>query len=401
MINLDELLQQELEGLKKQGLFRDMKRIDSMQGPIVVIDNREYVLFSSNNYLGLASHPEVIKAQVQASQEFGAGSCASRLISGNMSLHEKLERKIADFKCTESAILFPTGYMANVGTISALVGEGDLVVCDKLNHASIIDGVRMSGAMLRVYPHRNPERLEDILKNASGYKRRLIISDGVFSMDGDIAPLPEIIKISQRFNAILMLDDAHATGVLGKTGKGTCEYFGIDKGVDIQMGTFSKAFGNLGGFIAGPLSLIEYIRNRARSFIYSTALPPAIVGGCIKAIEIAERGTDLRKRLWSNVSRLRDALVGLDFDIMDTKTQIIPVSTGDISSTMKASESLLNNGIYAPGIRPPTVPKNKCRIRVSLMATHSNDHIDRAIETFGKLKLKSKKAKLQFKIKKF
>jgi len=385
--NLDLLLRKELEDLKRRGLYREMKRIDSMQGPTVTIDGREIILLSSNNYLGLASHPEVIEAQIQASEEFGAGSCASRLLSGNMALHEKLERKIADFKGAESAILFSTGYMANVGAISALAGEGDLVICDKLNHASIIDGVRLSGAELRVYPHKNLERLAHILKTPpSIYRKKIIVTDGIFSMDGDMAPLPELVNISQKFDAILMLDDAHATGVLGETGRGSCEYFGITKGIHIKMGTFSKALGSLGGFIAGSETLIEYIRNKARSFIYSTALPPAIVGGCIKAIEIIEKGTVLRERLWSNVKRFHDALIELDFDIMDTKTQIIPIYTGDVPSTMKAAELLLNMGIFAPGIRPPTVPKNKCRIRTSLMATHTAAHIDKAIEAFRQIK---------------
>jgi len=304
-----------------------------------------------------------------------------------MALHEKLERKIADFKGAESAILFSTGYMANVGAISALAGEGDLVICDKLNHASIIDGVRLSGAELRVYPHKNLERLAHILKTPpSIYRKKIIVTDGIFSMDGDMALLPELVNISQKFDAILMLDDAHATGVLGETGRGSCEYFGITKGIHIKMGTFSKALGSLGGFIAGSETSIEYIRNKARSFIYSTALPPAIVGGCIKAIEIIEKGTVLRERLWSNVKRFHDALIELDFDIMDTKTQIIPIYTGDVPSTMKAAELLLNMGIFAPGIRPPTVPKNKCRIRTSLMATHTAAHIDKAIEAFRQIK---------------
>ncbi len=386
MKDLDSVLGQELDGLKRRGLFRDMRRIDSMQGPTVVIDGKELILLSSNTYLGLASHPEVIKAQIRAAEEFGAGSCASRLISGNMHLHEKLENKIATFKGAESAIIFPTGYMANVGTISALAGEGDLVVCDKLNHASIIDGARLSGAVLRTYPHKNLKRLEEILKKTSAYKKRLIVTDGVFSMDGDIAPLPELVKLSQRFDTILMLDDAHATGVLGKTGRGTCEHFGIKKDVDIQMGTFSKALGNLGGFIAGSRTLIECIRNKARSFIYSTALPPAIISGCIKAIEIVENDAGLRQAIWSNVRRFRKGLADLNFNIMESETQIIPVCMGDASLTMEAARFLLKNGIFAPGVRPPTVARNKCRIRTSLMATHTASHIDKAIDAFRSLK---------------
>lgn len=382
MMNLDAVLLKELQALKKEDLFREMRRIDSMQGPSVIIDGRKFILLSSNNYLGLASHPEVINAQIKAAEEFGAGSGASRLISGNMILHEKLEKRIADFKCTESAILFSTGYMANVGAISALAGEGDAVICDKLNHASIIDGVRMSGASLRVYPHKNTERLDELLSKCRGYNKKIIITDGVFSMDGDIAPLPDIVGIADKHSAILMLDDAHATGVIGNHGRGTAEHFGIKDKVDIQMGTLSKAFGNLGGYIAGSRPLIEYIRNKARSFIYSTSLPPSVLGGSIKAIEIVERDTSLRKKLWSNIEKFRNGLMELGYDIMGSETQIIPVFTGDLGVTMKFSKALFENGVFAPGIRPPTVPKAKCRIRTSLMATHTDQHIDKALEIF-------------------
>jgi len=386
MFNLDSVLEKELSEFKRQGLFRSMKRIDATSGPTVVIDGKEVILLSSNNYLGLANHPEVKEVQIQAIKEFGASSGASRLISGNMELHEKLEEKIAKFKGREAAIVFPTGYMTNLGVITSIVGEKDLVLCDKLNHASLIDGVRLSGADLRVYPHKNIERLEDIFKKNTSYRRKLLITDGVFSMDGDIAPLPDLVKICKKYEAILMVDDAHATGVLGKNGKGTCEYFGIKDGVDIQMGTFSKAFGNLGGYIVGSRTLIDYICNKARSFIYSTGLPPAVVSGAIKAIEIVERDTTLRKRLWSNIDKFSKALIEMGFDIMDTKTQIIPVWIGKSSNTMKIAEFLLKNNIFAPGIRPPTVAKSKCRIRTSLMATHTEEHIDNAIEIFRRIK---------------
>ncbi|NQV04273.1 MAG: 8-amino-7-oxononanoate synthase [Candidatus Omnitrophica bacterium] len=386
MFNFDYLLRQELEELKALGLYRETKRINTIQGPEVIIDGKKVILLSSNNYLGLASHPEVIKAQAWALEEFGAGACASRLVSGNMSLHEELEERIAAFKGTEEAIVFPTGYMANVGTISAASGEKDLIVCDKLNHASIIDGARLSGATLRTYPHKNIERLEDILKKATSYRRKIIISDGIFSMDGDIALLPQLLELAERFDAILMLDDAHATGVLGKTGRGTCEHYGIKKGVHIQMGTLSKAIGNLGGFIAGSRFLVDYIRNKARSFIYSTALPPAILGGSIKAIDIAEKDPGLRERLWVNIRKFRSALQELDFNIMGSETQIIPIYIKDAPTAMKVSEFLFKNGIFAPGIRPPTVPKAKCRIRTSLMATHTEEHIDNVVGVFRRLK---------------
>jgi len=383
---LDSLLEEELTILKRQGLYRELRCVYSAQGPTVDIDGKEVILFSSNNYLGLSTHPEIIKAQKDALERFGAGACASRLISGNIHLYEELEKTLADFKHTESSLVFPTGYMANIGTISAMVGDGDLVICDKLNHASIIDGCRLSGARLRVYPHKDLERLKQLLKKELSFKKRLIITDGVFSMDGDIAPLPDIVEIAKSFGAFVMVDDAHATGVLGENGRGTCEYFGIKDGIDIQMGTFSKAFGCLGGYIAGSKALIDYIRNKARSFIYTTALPPSIIAGCIKAIEIVKKDETLRKNLWKNVERFKTSINAIGLDTMATETQIIPIFTGDINSTIKASQLLFESGIYVPGIRPPTVPKNKCRLRVSIMATHSDIHIDKAIEVFKRLK---------------
>ncbi|MFH1479446.1 MAG: 8-amino-7-oxononanoate synthase [Candidatus Omnitrophota bacterium] len=386
MKDFDLFLQQELDALKRLGLYREMKRIDSVGGPTVKIDGREIILLSSNNYLGLANHPEVIDAQVKAAREFGAGSGASRLISGNFSLHEKLEEKIASFKGEESGIVFSTGYMANVGTISALASKDDLIICDKLNHASIFDGVKLSSATLRIYPHKNLTRLDEILSRSSGFKKIFIITDGVFSMDGDIAPLPEIVKIAKKYNAILMVDDAHATGVLGANGKGTCEHFNIENGVDIKMGTFSKAFGNLGGYVVGSKELIDYIRNRARSFIYSTSLPPAVLGGTLKALEIIKKDSTLRERLWKNVARFKAGLNKVGFDIKTSETQIIPIHTKDASSTMELAKTLFKEGIFAPGIRPPTVPKNQCRIRISLMATHTDEHIDRTVEIFRKIK---------------
>ncbi len=380
-----EWLNAEIESLKKKGLFREMVCVDGMQGPVVSAEGRELLLFSSNNYLGLASHPEVIQAQTDAVKKYGTGACASRLISGNMHLHEKLEKRIAEFKNTESAIVFPTGYMANLGVISALMSGDDLVLCDKLNHASIIDGIKLSGAKLRVYPHKNLDRLDSILKKSKSLKKKLIVSDGVFSMDGDIAPVRELIRIAKKYGAMLMIDDAHATGVLGSHGRGSCEYHGYKEGVDINMGTLSKALGNLGGFIAGKRSLIEYIRNKARSFIYTTALPPAILGGSVKAVDIAERGMALRKKLWSNVKNLKEGLISLGFNIMGSQTQIIPVWLGNAEKTMMTSKFLLREGILAPGIRPPTVAKTGCRIRLSVMATHKDEHIRRLIDVFGRI----------------
>ncbi len=385
MNSLDSFLCQEITELKQQGLYRILRRIDSIQGPTVVIDGREVILLCSNNYLGLANHPILINAQIGASKEFGTGACASRLISGNMLLHERLEKRIAEFKECESAIVFSTGYMANLGVITSLVRKGDLVISDRLNHASIIDGIRLSGAEFRVYPHKDIGRLEQLLKHSSNrFRRTLIITDGIFSMDGDIAPLPEIIKVSKRFNAILMVDDAHATGVLGKTGRGTKEYYNIKEGLDIVMGTFSKAFASLGGFIAGSKVLIDYLRNKARSFIYSTGLPPSVLASSLAAIDVIEKEPELRQRLWKKVKRIKNDLKSLGFDTMESQTQIIPVLIGKEDLTMKMSELLFKEGILAVGIRPPSVPKGTSRIRVSIMAMHTDEHIERALEAFKK-----------------
>lgn len=386
MSSLNFLLQQELSELKQQGLYRFLRRVDSIQGPTVSIDGQKIILLCSNNYLGLAKHPRLINAQIEASKKFGTGACASRLISGNMLLHERLEEEIAEFKGCESAIVFSSGYMANLGAITSLVRKGDLVLSDRLNHASIIDGIRLSGAEFRVYPHKDIGRLEQLLKRSSGkFRQILVITDGIFSMDGDIAPLPEIIKVSKRFNAILMVDDAHATGVLGKTGRGTKEYYNIKEGIDIVMGTFSKAFASLGGFIAGSNVLIDYLRNKARSFIYSTGLPPSVLASSLAAIEVVEKEPELRQNLWKNVEKIKRGLKSLGFDTMKSETQIIPILIGKEDLTMKMSESLFKEGILAVAIRPPSVPKGTSRIRVSIMATHTDGHIRRALEAFGKV----------------
>lgn len=385
MKNFDSLLKQELLELKQAGLYRILRRIDSIQGPTVNIEGREIMLLCSNNYLGLASHPEIIAAQIEASKRFGTGSCASRLISGNMLLHEKLERRIAEFKRCESAIVFSTGYMANLGVIASLLGRHDVVISDRLNHASIIDGIRLSGAEFKIYPHKDINRLERLLEvESEKSKRILIVTDGVFSMDGDIAPLPEILKLSKKFGAILMVDDAHASGVLGKGGRGTAEYFNIKDGIDITMGTFSKAFASLGAFIAGSKVLIDYLKNKARPFIYSTSLPPPVLAASLAAIEIVEKEPEMRERLWENVRKIKSGLKALGFDTMSSQTQIIPIFIGDQDLTMKMSELLLEEGILAIGIRPPTVPKGTSRIRLSVMATHTDEHIGRVLEAFKK-----------------
>src|SRR3989338_7747841 len=348
-----EFIDQELEALKKAGLYRELK----------VIDRSKIIIFCSNDYLGLANHPKVIKKATGALKKFGAGAGASRLISGNTIIHEELEKKLARFKKREAAIVFPTGYMANLGTISALTNEKDTIIIDRLNHASIIDACRLTKAKFQVYPHKDMATLEKILKRSEIYKKRLIITDSIFSMDGDIAPLPQIVKLAKRYNAITMIDEAHATGVLGQNGRGAEEHFGIEGQIDIVMGTLSKAIGSLGGFVAGSQRLIDYLRNKARNFIYTTALSPASCAAAIAALEIIEAEPKIRQRLWTNVKSLG----------FKSETPIIPIMIGDTKKTMAISQKLLARGFFISGIRPPTVPRDQSRLRLTITANHSQE----------------------------
>ncbi len=383
---MDQTFTHEIEELKRSGLYRDLIRIIGPIDAEVSIDGKEVILLSSNNYLGLATHPKLKEAASLALEAYGTGACASRLIAGNMEIHEDLEKRVARFKGCQCAIVFSTGYMANIGVITSLAGENDLILSDELNHASIIDGCKLSGAQIEIYPHKDVGRIREILmqedrsyaKNRS--KKRLIITDGVFSMDGDIAPLPEIMEVANQYGAILIVDDAHATGVLGENGKGTAAYFGIKDENLIHMGTFSKALGTLGGFIAGREAVIEYLRNKARSFIFSTALPPSVCASSIAAVDILEKEPWIQKRLWDNVTRFKEGLENLGYNTLDSQTQIIPMLIGDTDLTMEFAKAIFKRGIYAPGIRPPTVPDGKSRIRTSLMASHTYEQIDRALD---------------------
>ncbi|MEW6609268.1 MAG: 8-amino-7-oxononanoate synthase [bacterium] len=375
-------LKEELNNLKKQGLYRELKVLDCLDGPTIVIGKKEYILLASNDYLGLSQHPKVKEKAKEAIERFGCSSGASRLISGTTFLHCELERQLADFKKTRSAIVFSSGYAANLGVISSLTKKGDVIIIDKLNHASIIDGCRLSEAILRIYPHKDMNSLEKILKKTQSARLRLIITDGVFSMDGDIAPLPEILGLAQKYKALVMVDDAHGTGVMGKEGRGTIEYFGLEGKIDISMGTLSKALGSLGGFIAGSTALIEYLKNKARSFIYSTALPPAQVASALAALEIIQTEPHHRQKLWENIQYLKQGLQNLRLDTMNSESPIIPVFIGDSNKTMEVANFLYEYGIFAPGIRPPTVPKGKSRIRLSVMATHTKSHLDKVLCAF-------------------
>jgi len=382
MPDFKRTLNQESADLKRKGLYRELRFIEGSQGPRVKIAGRDYLCFCSNNYLGLADHPEVRKAVIDAAGKYGWGSGASRLISGGMAPHELLEKEIARFKNAHAAILFPSGYTANLGVISSLAGPDDVVIIDRLNHASIIDGCRLSGARLRVYPHRDVERLEKILRDSSAARRRLIVTDSIFSMDGDIAPLREITDIAKRHDAWVMADEAHATGVLGKHGRGVAEMLGIEEKIDVSLGTLSKGLGGIGGFVAGPFELIEYLRNKAGSFIYTTAPPPAACAAAIAAIRILKKNPGLGKSVMENAERIRGGLGELGFDTMGSKHHIIPVLIGDPGRAVAVSEELFLRGILAPAIRPPTVPRGKSRIRLTAMATHSSRDVYRLLDAW-------------------
>ncbi|MBI5186351.1 MAG: 8-amino-7-oxononanoate synthase [Nitrospinae bacterium] len=379
--HFQEFLSKEINLLREEGLLRELKTIHGAQGPWVDLGGRRTLLLCSNDYLGLASDHQVTGAFTSGVEEFGTGSGASRLISGNRSPHEGLEKAIAQFKGTESALLFNSGYHANIGAIPALFGEGDLILSDELNHASLIDGCRLSKARVLKYPHKDCASLKKMLRENSGCKKKLVLTDGVFSMDGDIAPLPGIVELAGQFEAVVMVDDAHATGVLGPGGKGTLGHFGLEPDcVDIQMGTLGKALGCFGAFVAGKKELTQFLTNKARSFIYTTALPPALAAAACKALEIAGRDQCRRDRLWENVRFFKEGLEKLGFDIMGSETPIVPIFIGDPVKTMKISACLLEKGLFVQGIRPPSVPEGKSRLRAALSASHTMEDLEFALE---------------------
>ena len=380
----------ELDKLKKRGLYRNLKVIDQSQGPRVIIEGKEVILLCSNNYLGLASHPHLKEASKKAVDQYGVGAGASRLVSGTMRLHKELEDRIAAFNEAEAAILFNSGYHANLSVITALVGRGDYVFSDKLNHASIVDGCILSRANFKRYPHKDLNILEDLLKTSlpairstssskrNHLSRTLVITDGVFSMDGDIAPLKETLELATKYGALLMVDDAHGFGVLGEGGRGTLEHLNINDDV-IHMGTLGKAAGSFGAFVTGKKELIEVILNKARPFIYTTALPPSVCASAIAALDIFENEPERRKALRERVSMFRDGLRQAGFNILESETHIIPILVGDSKRTMKLSEDLLKEGVFIQGIRPPTVPQGTSRLRVTLMSTHTFEDLEYAL----------------------
>lgn len=377
-----------LRDLDAEGLARVLRRVDGAQGPRVVLDGREVVLLSSNNYLGLADHPRIREAAARAARDFGAGAGASRLISGHMTLHEAFEERIRRFKGSQAALLFSTGYMANVAVLSTLAGPGDLILSDALNHASLIDGCRLSRAEVRVFTHRDPADLRTKLADRERFGTVLIATDGVFSMDGDVAPLPAYVDIAGEYDAALIVDDAHGVGALGPGGRGTVAHFGLEGEVEVVVGTLGKALGVFGAYVTGSALLRRYLVNRARSFIFTTAPPPAVAAAAIAALDVLEtEGPTLLARLWENVRHWREGLRGLGVETLDSETQILPILTGDNRTTMEISEHLLKRGVYAQGIRPPTVPAGLGRLRTTVMATHTRADLDLALEALAEVRV--------------
>lgn len=347
------------------------------------LDGRDVVLLGSNNYLGLSTHPQVIAAAVEATQVFGTGASGSRLISGNSELYTTLETNLAKTKNTEAALVFSSGYAANTSIIPVLADEGDLILSDTLNHASIIDGCRLSRATTKVYRHCDVEHLTTLLSESAAFRRRLIVTDSVFSMDGDIAPLPDIYEVATGYDAMLLVDDAHGFGVLGRDGSGTVSHFGLDGEGIIQMGTLSKAIGALGGYIAGRHALVELLINKARGFIFTTGLPPATLAAANAALDVMRSSPDLRQRLFSHAKCLKTALTHLGYTLLPSETQILPVILGSPQRATRIADALLVKGVFAPAIRPPAVPPDTSRLRLTVMATHTETEIQQAIDAFA------------------
>jgi len=382
-------IQDELKEIRNAGLYRRLRRVENEQGPTLLLDGREVINFSSNNYLGIANHPALATAAKEAIDRYGCGSGASRLISGNMTLHEELENQLAEFKGTEAALVFNSGFQANTGILSTLAGEGDAILSDELNHASIIDGCRLSRAKTIVYVHCDLGQLEEALKQAGSCRRKLIVTETIFSMDGDEAPLTGIVELAEKYDAAVMVDEAHATGIFGPGGAGVVSKLGLVDRVLVQMGTLGKALGGFGAYVAGSQALRDLLINRCRSFIFTTSLPPAIMAMAMAAIDLVEGEPERREALWNNCRLLSDGLKKMGFSLDEIQSPILPLIIGDADKCMQFSEQLLERGVFAQGIRPPTVPPGTSRLRITLMATHTREHIQIALDAFKEVKKQS------------
>ncbi len=378
---------QELDSLKAQGLFNTIRTIESPQGAWLTVDGKHVLNFCSNNYLGLANHPQIVKAAQDAVQRYGVGPAAVRSIAGTMSLHVELEKRLAAFKGVDAAITFQSGFNANLATIPALVGKEDVIFSDRLNHASIIDGCRLSGAKIAAYDHCSPAHLKETIaaEKKNGYRRALIITDGVFSMDGDVAPLPEIYEIAREEDLLLMVDDAHGEGVLGRGGRGIVDHFELHGKVDIEIGTLSKAFGVVGGVVAGKQIIVDWLRQRGRAFLFSSAMTVPDAAACLAALDLLEASTELVERLWENAKYFKAEMKRLGFDTGLSTTPITPVMLGEAPLAQQFSRVLFENGVFAMAIGFPTVPKGKARIRVMISAAHSRPDLDQGLEAFARV----------------
>jgi glycine C-acetyltransferase len=379
-----EWLQQEIYGLRQAGLYNNIRTLSSPQGAWLVVDGKRVLNFCSNNYLGLANHPKIVDAARKATETYGVGPGAVRSIAGTMDLHIELEKRLAAFKGVEAAITFQSGFNANLATIPALVGKEDGIFSDRLNHASIIDGCRLSGAKIIAYEHNSPESLEDAIhENLSQFRRALIVSDGVFSMDGDIAPLPALYDVAKKYDLLLMVDDAHGEGVLGKGGRGIVDHFGLHGKVDIEVGTMSKAFGVMGGVVAGDKVIVEWLRQRGRPFLFSSAMTVPDAAACLAAVDLLEASTDLVDLLWDNARYFKAEMRKLGFDTGVSETPITPVMLGEAPVAQQFSRELFEAGVFAMAIGYPTVPQGKARIRVMISAAHQKDDLDKGLEAFA------------------
>jgi 8-amino-7-oxononanoate synthase len=381
----DDFIENELLRLKEAGLYRSLRRVDGAQDSLLLLDGRVVINFSSNNYLGIANHPALAAAAKEAIDRYGCGSGASRLISGNMALHEALEAKLAEFKDTEAALVFNSGFQANSGLLATLAGEGDVIFSDALNHASIIDGCRLSRARAQVYRHCDVGHLHALLKDAPEGARKLIVSETIFSMDGDEAPLLEIVEVAEEFGATVMVDEAHATGIFGANGAGVVAKLGLSERVPVQMGTLGKALGGFGAYIAGSRGLRDLLINRCRSFIFTTSLPPAVMATALAAIDLVKAEPERREALWANCRTMKQGLANLGCRLGPSQSPILPLIIGDAAQCMILSERLLQQGVFAQGIRPPTVPPGTARLRITLMATHTREQIEQALRAFGQI----------------
>jgi glycine C-acetyltransferase len=375
----------ELNELRAQGLYRALRVLDGEQKAHASIDHRSVVNLSSNNYLGLTTHPRLRERALDALQTLGVGTGSVRTIAGTMAVHVELERRLAAFKKTAAAVVFQSGFTANAGTVSSLLGRDDVIVSDELNHASIIDGARLSRATIKVFPHRDVAAAREILAALPRTQRALLITDGVFSMDGDIGPLPELCEIADEFGCIMMVDDAHASGVFGRQGRGTVDHFDMHGRVDVQVGTLSKALGALGGYVAGTRSLIDFLHRRARPFLFSTSHPPSVAATCIAALDVLEQEPQWMEQLWTNTRFFKSGLQSLGFNTGISESPITPVIVGDGALAMTLSDQLFESGVFAQGIAFPTVAKGKARVRTIVTATHTQAELEFALDAFGRV----------------